>query len=154
MLEGQDFVTGEQAMMWKKAMLFDDSEIAAAIQEAQDPGKQKALGRKVRGFDEATWDAHKRQIVTEVSRAKYLQNKGLRRKLFQTAPKKLVEASPFDVIWGIGLDAADAQNTTEEYWPGQNLLGQILTQVREELARDFPEEARACAAEPTEIRHD
>lgn len=141
-------------MMWKKAMLFDDTEIAAAIQAAQEPGKQKALGRKVRGFDEATWDAHKRQIVTEVSHAKYLQNKGLRRKLFQTAPKKLVEASPFDVIWGIGLDAADAQNTTEEYWPGQNLLGQILTQVREELARDFPEEARACAAEPTEIGHD
>lgn len=141
-------------MMWEKAMLFNDPEIASQILSEQVPGRQKALGRRVRGFEEAVWDENKIRIVTDVNLSKYGQNKGLRRKLFQTIPKQLVEASPMDTIWGIGLDERQALETPIEFWPGENLLGRILTSVRDELARTYPEEAHACAAEPTEANND
>jgi ribA/ribD-fused uncharacterized protein len=78
--------------------------------------------------------------VYRVNLEKFRQNKGLRRKLFQTGDRKLVEASPVDTIWGIGLEASVAVETPEALWPGQNLLGEILTRVREELKADFPDE--------------
>ncbi len=127
------FNCAEQAMMVLKARLFGDEASAAQILGATEPGKQKALGREVRGFDQAVLDAHKVAIVTRINRAKFDQNRGLRRKLLQTGDAMLVEASPMDVIWGIGLDAQTARQTPEADWPGQNLLGQILTQVRDEF---------------------
>lgn len=142
---GQSFDTAEQAMMYEKAMLFEDRSIAEEIRSEKDPGRQKALGQQVKPFDATVWDQNKVAIVTEINRAKFGQNKGLRRKLFQTAPLQLVEASPMDTIWGIGLDAKQAETTKPEFWPGQNLLGQILTKVRQELAQTFPDEAHACA---------
>ncbi len=144
-LDGDHYNTAEQAMMVAKARLFDDKEVAAQILTATDPGKQKALGRKVRGFNEATWDAQKVDIVHRINMAKFRQNKGLRRKLFQTGTRLLVEASPVDTIWGIGLDATAARETPPDLWPGQNLLGRIVTQVRDTLAADFPDEAAAVA---------
>lgn len=140
-LDGCQFVTAEQAMMHAKALLFDDPEIAAQILETADPGRQKALGRRVRGFDNTLWDEKKYGIVYRINLEKFRQNKGLRRKLFQTGERRLVEASPVDTIWGIGLEASVANATPEADWPGQNLLGQILTQVREDLRAMFPEEA-------------
>ncbi len=124
-------------MMHSKALLFDDLTAASLILQTRDPGKQKALGRKVSGFDEMTWDSRKQEIVREINYAKFFQNKGLRRKLFQTYPKRLVEASPHDVIWGIGLDEMAAKETQPELWPGKNLLGQIITAVRDELKSEF-----------------
>ncbi|NRP11357.1 N-glycosidase YbiA [Aliiroseovarius sp. xm-m-379] len=153
-LDGVIFNTAEQAMMYLKAMLFDDKTVAQEILDATDPGQQKALGRKVRGFSEAQWDLHKEEIVYRINRAKYHQNKGLRRKLFQTIPHMMIEASPVDSIWGIGLDAKNAALTDPELWPGQNLLGQILTQVRTELADEFPDEAAACSSEGQETLND
>lgn len=149
-LDGVAFITAEQAMMYLKALLFGDESTAALILKEAEPGRQKALGRRVRGFDEAAWDSAKYDIVKRVSLAKYTQNKGLRRKLFQTAPSLLVEASPVDVVWGIGLDARQAAETPSEFWPGQNLLGQILTETRSELAAAFPDEARACSTDNQE----
>jgi len=139
-LDGQRFVTAEQAMMYAKAVHFGDLEIAAEILATTDPGRQKALGRRVRGFTEAAWDNVKRDIVYRIDVEKFLQNKGLRRKLFQTGECLLVEASPVDIIWGIGLEALVADETPEADWPGQNLLGQTLTRVRSELAVMFPDE--------------
>ncbi len=146
-LDGVTFNTAEQAMMHGKAMLFGDSEVAAKILAAPDPGKQKALGRQVRGFDEAVWDAGKVAIVRRANMAKFGQNRGLRRKLFQTGRRALVEASPMDVVWGIGLDAATARETPPDDWPGQNLLGRVLTEVREALRAKFPDEAAAVAVD-------
>ncbi|MEL7253899.1 MAG: NADAR family protein [Pseudomonadota bacterium] len=145
-LWGVQFNTAEQAMMYGKAQVFDDAVTGAEILAASDPGKQKALGRKVAGFTEEKWDEVKCDLVREINFAKFDQNKGLRRKLFQTAPKLLVEASPIDTIWAIGLDAETASITPEEDWPGQNLLGRILTDVREALTARYPEEAKACRA--------
>lgn len=142
-LEGQTFNTAEQAMMYFKAILFDDHAVAAQILAAADPSKQKALGRKVAGFSETTWAANRVDIVRRINHAKFSQNKGLRRKLLQTRGKILAEVSPLDTIWGIGLDADTAKATPANAWPRQNLLGQILTELRESLAADFTEEARA-----------
>ena len=140
-IDGVEFNTAEQAMMYAKAMLFGDTDIAGQILVTSDARKQKALGRKVRGFDAAMWDANKEDIVREANRAKFGQNEGLRRKLFQTGHKTLVEAAPNDAIWGIGIDEATARVTPPDQWPGQNLLGRILTEVREELRAQYPEEA-------------
>jgi ribA/ribD-fused uncharacterized protein len=139
-LESVPFNTAEQAMMYFKALLFKDREIARKISKAIDPGKQKALGRQVRNFREGTWDKHKVDIVRRINLAKFGQNKGLRRKLFQTGDKTLVEASPHDMIWGIGLDEQKALVTPANQWPGQNLLGECLTDVRSQLRKEFPEE--------------
>lgn len=144
-LNGHDYKTAEQAMMHGKALIFGDEITARKIMEAVAPGKQKALGREVAGFDQRRWDAEKVDLVTRINLAKFGQNKGLRRKLFQTGELPLVEASPLDTIWGIGLDADAARNISPDQWPGQNLLGKVLTAVRETLARQHPEEAAACA---------
>lgn len=140
-LDGCRFVTAEQAMMYLKAVLFNDHETAAKVLETRDPGRQKALGRRVKGFTETSWDQHKAEIVHRVNFEKFRQNKGLRRKLFQTGQRELVEASPVDTIWGIGLEAAVANVTPQVDWPGQNLLGKTLTKVRNELREMFPGEA-------------
>lgn len=144
-LDGVTYGTAEQAMMHGKALIFGDDDTAAQIMASTDPGRQKALGRQVAGFDQAIWDGAKTVLVTRINLAKFGQNKGLRRKLFQTGTAPLAEASPLDTIWGIGLDAAAAASTPPEEWPGLNLLGRILTGVRETLAQEHPAEATACA---------
>ena len=153
-MDGLDFSSAEQAMMYFKATLFSDQEIADQILAEGEPGRQKALGRRVKGFHEETWAAERYDIVKRVNLAKFGQNKGLRRKLFQTIPKDMVEASPLDTIWGIGLDTDHALRTPVADWPGQNLLGRILNETRAELAETYPDEAKACAGENQETEND
>ena len=144
-LDGTEYSCAEQAMMVLKARLFGDEAAASRILSEAEPGAQKALGRTVRGFDETTWEAEREGIVKRVNLAKYGQNKGLRRKLFQTLGRELVEASPMDTIWGIGLDERAARQIPRGQWPGMNLLGRALMEVREELAALHPEDAEAAA---------
>jgi ribA/ribD-fused uncharacterized protein len=132
-LAGKVFNCAEQYMMYGKAILFGDAEIAAEILEAVAPKQHKALGRKVRNFSDAVWKANREAIVTDGSRAKFMQNPELRQALLDTAGTELVEASPFDRIWGIGLAATDKRAEDPAQWRGQNLLGKILTRVRDEL---------------------
>lgn len=132
-LGGNVFTCAEQYMMYRKAILFGDAEIAAEILEATAPKQHKALGRKVRNFSEAIWKANREAIVTDGSHAKFTQNPELRQALLETAGTELVEASPFDRIWGIGLSATDQRAEDPSQWRGQNLLGKILTRVRDEL---------------------
>ncbi|WP_230374220.1 NADAR family protein [Pontivivens ytuae] len=146
---GKRFECAEQAMMYGKAHLFGDGKIAGEILKTDDPGRQKALGRKVRGFDEETWSAERVRIVAEVSLAKYEQNRGLRRKLLQTGERPLAEASPIDFIWGIGLDATNASQTPTDQWPGANLLGRVLMGVRDVMRDAHTNEIPAV--EPTGI---
>jgi ribA/ribD-fused uncharacterized protein len=132
-LGGHIFNCAEQYMMYGKALLFGDAEIAAEILEAASPKQHKALGRKVRHFAEPAWKAQREQIVADGSRAKFTQNPELRQALLDTAGTELVEASPFDRIWGIGLAAGDRRADDPSQWRGQNLLGKILTRLRDEL---------------------
>jgi ribA/ribD-fused uncharacterized protein len=132
-LDGHVFNCAEQYMMYGKAVLFADAEIAAQILESSVPRQHKALGRKVHNFSDAVWKANREKIVADGSRAKFTQNTELRQALLETAGTELVEASPFDRIWGIGLAASDARAEDPKQWRGQNLLGKILTRLRDEL---------------------
>lgn len=124
----------EQYMMHGKALLFEDEAVGAQILAADHPRQHKALGRKVKGFDDKRWHAHREQIVLAGNRAKFTQNPELRAALLETAGTELVEASPYDRIWGIGLGANDPRAQNPATWRGQNLLGKILTRLREELS--------------------
>ena len=119
--------------MWSKATLFGDAAAAARILAVLDPGAQKAIGKRVRGFDEAVWVRNRFGIVRQGNLAKFSQNPDLLERLRQTAGTTLVEASPTDRIWGIGLGVGDARCLRRATWRGLNLLGFAETEVRVEL---------------------
>jgi hypothetical protein len=122
-------------MMAEKAVLFGDEETRAEVLRAPNPGAAKALGRKVRGFDEAAWARQRFSTVVRANEAKFAQNPELGRYLRQTGDRILVEASPVDRIWGIGLAADDEKVSDPNSWRGLNLLGFALMRVRESLGR-------------------
>lgn len=117
--------------MYSKAVMFGDIEIANAILKTSDPKEQKSLGRKVKNFKADIWNEVAREIVFLGNKFKFSQNKFLYNKLMSTKDKILVEASPYDEIWGIGLDEATAKITPESEWPGINWLGLTLIDLRE-----------------------
>ena len=129
-----EYLFVEQYMMAQKAKLFHDSEHYTAILRATQPWECKELGRQVKPFDSQAWSAVKYDVVKTANRAKYEQNPDLMAKLIETGDAILAEASPKDTIWGIGLDAAAAAETSPSEWPGQNLLGKILMELRAEFA--------------------
>jgi ribA/ribD-fused uncharacterized protein len=128
----------EQYMMAEKAKLFDDEEMLAQILASDNPKEIKELGRKVRGFDGDKWARKRYSIVLNGNFAKFLQNEELMQFLLQTGDKILVEASPYDNIWGIGMSADDEKIDNPLEWRGQNLLGFALMEVRDELNRICP----------------
>ena len=132
--KGIEFNCCEQFMMYKKAILFRDYEIAEKILAERDPKKIKAMGRAVKNYTEEKWNKYKYRIVVRANKLKFSQNKTLLDRLIQTGNKTIVEASPYDKIWGIGLNASVAVKTVESKWPGQNLLGLALMEVRQTLA--------------------
>ena len=132
-IDGQDYLTAEHYMMAEKARLFGDDEIRQKILAAADPGKAKALGRKVRSFDAATWDARCFEIVVRGNAAKFGQDPALGGWLRKTGAAVLVEASPVDRIWGIGLAVDDPRAQDPAQWQGRNLLGFALMRVRAAL---------------------
>ena len=132
-VDGLVFGCAEQFMMHGKALLFDDAEVAAEILAAAHPREHKALGRKVRGFDEQAWRGNRERIVLEGNRAKFTQNPDLRAALMATAGTTLVEASPYDRIWGVGLSMDNPAIDDPANWRGKNLLGRILTRLRDEV---------------------
>ncbi len=120
-------------MMAEKARLFDDPAILADIITATHPKQAKDLGRKVKNFDPVVWEKYCRSIVVEGNYYKFTQNAALREFLLGTGDRILVEASPVDAIWGIGLSAEDAAVTPPDQWPGENLLGFALMVVRDRI---------------------
>lgn len=125
----------EQYMMACKAELFGDREIREQILNCCDPKQMKALGRKVREFDQVVWDKFKYSIVLNGNWNKFSQNRSLRDFLLSTGDSILVEASPYDNIWGIRLSADSPEANDPQKWRGQNLLGFALMEVRDELRR-------------------
>lgn len=125
----------EQYMMASKAELFGDDKIHKEILDCSDPQQIKALGKKVRNFDQEVWDKFKCTIVLNGNWCKFSQNRNLREFLLSTGDSVLVEASPFDSIWGVRLseNSPDVHNPFK--WRGQNLLGFALMEVRDELRR-------------------
>lgn len=127
------FYTTEHYMMAKKALLFRDKETFIKIINADTPGEAKSLGRQVKNFEEAIWNEHKFDIVVKGNLLKFSQNQALRDYLISTNDSILVEASPYDRIWGIGLDENSPHANDPFKWRGQNLLGFALMEVRDTL---------------------
>ena len=119
----------EQYMMAQKALLFNDEKIYNEILKANHPKQFKALGRQIAKFNEDVWGEHKYKIVLEGNLAKFSQNENMKKFLLSAKNKILVEASPYDKVWGIGL-SADTNNIENPLtWKGENLLGFVLMEV-------------------------
>lgn len=133
----------EQFMMAQKAEVFDDAEIREEIMNCREPKEIKALGRKVRGFDESVWNKVKYSIVLNGNFRKFTQNPKLREFLLSIGENILVEASTYDAIWGIRMSANNENAQNPMKWQGQNLLGFALMEVRDEIRRVW-ENAELC----------
>lgn len=133
----QKFNCAEQFMMAYKALKFRDFGAYKAIMKSDNPRKQKAIGRKVKNFNVDEWAKIARDIVRQGSIAKYTQNLDLCKELVNTYPTTLVEASPYDKIWGIGLSEYSPEALDRSKWQGKNWLGQVLTEVRDSIMRGY-----------------
>jgi len=127
------FCNNEQFMMYCKAKLFGDNETAKEILTATTPREHKALGRKVKLFDEELWSTKREIYVRRGCLAKFMQNPDMLNFLLNTKDTELVEASPYDKIWGVGLAESNPLINDKSNWKGLNLLGKVLMQVRGEL---------------------
>jgi ribA/ribD-fused uncharacterized protein len=132
-VNGVRYPTAEHFMMAEKAQLFGDNNVRALILKAGSPKEAKQLGRQVRDFDEQVWVEARFRFVVAGNVAKFSQNPELGNYLLGTRDRVLVEASPSDRIWGIGLAADSAQAMNPEQWLGLNLLGFALMEVRQRL---------------------
>ncbi|MFI6208766.1 NADAR family protein [Streptomyces sp. NPDC051041] len=132
-VDGVAYATAEHWMMAGKARLFGDAEGERRVLGAAHPAEAKKAGRLVRGFDEAIWRRERFRIVVEGNVHKFGAHAGLREFLLNTGDRVLVEASPVDRVWGIGLAAADEAAQDPERWRGPNLLGFALMAARERL---------------------
>ncbi len=129
------YPSAEHYMMAAKAALFGDAQTRARILAATTPGAAKALGRQVVGFDEDVWAQERMRIVVDANLSKFTPNAQLSNFLLNTGDQILVEASPVDRVWGIGLAAEDPDTYHPSRWRGRNLLGFALMEVRDVLAR-------------------
>lgn len=136
-IDGIVFNTAEQFMMYSKAMLFDNKSIAEKILKTNDPRQQKELGRNVLNFDNDVWNNTAFEIVYKGNYAKFSQNENLKKFLLDTENKSIVEASPSDIIWGIGLSETDTDRFDRVKWKGTNRLGEALICVREDIKNEI-----------------
>lgn len=143
-VNGNVYQNAEQFMMAAKARHFEDAATEAKILAEPRPAQVKALGRQVRGYVDAEWVEHREELVFQGCLAKFSQNIKLRAGLQATGDKLLVEASPVDRIWGIGLAEADPRCLDETQWQGLNLLGVVLMKVRDAL-KPIPSSSFATA---------
>ena len=134
-------------MMAGKARAFADYYTLEKIMAEKEPKKIKALGRKVTPFDGKVWDEVKHTLILNGNYAKFTQNQELRRFLLATGDQVLVEASPYDTIWGVGLGPDDPRVQDPAQWRGQNLLGFALMEVRDEIRRVYANAHLCCDPE-------
>lgn len=132
-IDGVGYVCAEQFMMAEKARLFQDFKIERQIMSTDDPRRHQQLGKQVAGFDKQVWERERYGIVLKGNLAKFSNNKDIRDALLQTGERRLVEASPIDRIWGIGLSASNPLAYDPQNWLGLNLLGMVLEDVRTHL---------------------
>ena len=132
-VEGQYYNCAEQYMMAEKARIFGDEEIRQQILAEYSQMAMKKLGRKVRNYDDEIWKEKRFDVVVKGSIAKFSQNEKLLDFLLSTGNNILVEASPKDTVWGIGLDESSPEAIQPRKWKGENLLGFALMEVRDIL---------------------
>lgn len=131
-----NYSTAEHWMMAEKARLFNDEKVLLKILESNSAAEAKKLGRQIKNFDDEIWNDNKFEIVKKGNFLKFDQNKELKEFLLKTNTRILVEASPVDSIWGVGMasDNVDIENPSK--WKGENLLGYALMEVRDLLKKN------------------
>jgi len=132
---GITFSRGEQYMMYQKAIMFGDTNIAHAILLTGNPKEQKDLGRMVSNYNDTIWSEKRVEVMVEGLFEKFNQNPLLKEALLNTGDTILVEASPVDRIWGIGLAEDHPDALDQSKWRGQNLLGIVLMKVRDAIRK-------------------
>lgn len=135
-IDGVWFSTCEQYMMYKKSLMFRDYEMCIKIMATDDPSEQKAYGRMVKNFNKELWEKYAKKIIYDGNYAKFTQDPKLLKELMATGNKELVEASPTDRIYGVGLSASDPRIWDKNKWQGTNWLGIAITNVRETLKKE------------------
>lgn len=134
-VDGQIFSSMEQYMMYCKAILFCDSDIADQIMLTTNTGKIKSLGRQIKNYNESIWNGMRQIIVYKGLMQKFLQNNDLKDKLLETGDSILAECALQDKIWGIGKSIKNAERFDIMNWEGKNLLGYSLMMVRDEIRK-------------------
>jgi len=135
-IEEVEYNCCEQYMMARKAKLFGDNDAYCEIMKSKEPAYQKQIGRQVKGFEKNEWESICRQIVYDGNYAKFTQNPVMKEELMATGDMEIVEASPHDKIWGIGLHETDPRAWDKSTWKGTNWLGEAIMQVRETLKKE------------------
>ena len=133
-IDGITFPTVEHYYQWSKAKAFGDADIEKKIMKTSSPKSVKAYGRKVKNFKKEEWDEKKDSIMKTALRAKFTQHPELRKKLLDTKTAPLGEANPRDKYWGIATGADTAKAKVPSKWPGKNKMGELLMELRKELA--------------------
>jgi len=127
-VDNKNFLNSEHYFMWKKVMLFEPTR-EAEILATTDPKTMKAVGQSVKNYNDEIWSEKRYEVMKEALFHKFSQNPKLLKSLMWTGEAQLVEASPVDRIWGIGITAVEA--LMDKPWRGQNLLGKALMETRE-----------------------
>ncbi|MBN2695212.1 NADAR family protein [bacterium] len=135
-IDDNEFIFTEQYFMYQKAIVFDDIDIAEMILTSQHPLECKKLGRKVKNYDDSIWSAKRESVMFDACLAKFSQNLELKKQLLDTQNRVIVEASPYDKIWGIGLSENNPNIEDISKWRGKNLLGKTLMAVRKKIIDD------------------
>lgn len=130
-LDGVLYPTTEHHMMYQKAILMGDHEVAQKVLKATSPAQVKALGRQVKNFNPRLWDDKKFEVVLQGNLAKFKAHRELLERLLATGDAIIAEAADYDRVWGIGLSANDPRAQDPSQWQGENLLGQVLMAVRQ-----------------------
>jgi len=142
-IDGTKYNTCEQYMMAEKAKLFCDEDSRALIMISKDPREQKAIGRKVKNFNADDWNKVCRDVVYKANYAKFTQNSDCLMELISSRGKIIVEASPYDKIWGIGLAKDDPRALDRSQWQGTNWLGEAIMRVRDDIKDYIGEQLKA-----------
>ena len=132
----REYISCEQYMMYQKAILFNDEKMAKLIMKEENQATLKNMGRRVKNFDVRIWDDNKYAIITQGNLFKFTQNKKLSKILLNTKDSILAEASPYDKVYGIGLNPFHPHVQCPSKWKGENLLGKALMEVRSILREE------------------
>lgn len=133
----KEFNCAEQYMMYGKALTFQDGVAMRAVMEEKDPRNQKAIGRTIIGYDDEIWKEVRFDIVKRGNYFKFTQNPAWKELLIFTDGYELVEASPYDKIWGVGLGEDNPLILDPANWEGENLLGKSIDAAREQIIKNY-----------------
>jgi len=132
------FTSTEQFFHYQKAKMFNDQSSMTKILATKDPKQQKFLGRHVKNYLDSVWADNCYVIMKKGLYSKFNQNLNLKERLLSIPNACFVEASPYDKKWGIGINVQHPNSASPSKWPGANLMGQALTEVRDMLKKDEP----------------